>query len=88
MKQPNLPHLLHYLILVVLMFVGIGAIVIFGGHPSLRVFIILGLSGGYLVWGVAHHYLERTLNWEIFIEYLLYSLLGSALVFSVLRFLS
>lgn len=87
MKSPKVSHLVHYLILLVMMFLGLTGIIFLGSHSSLRIILVLLISAAYLVWGVVHHLLEGTLNKEIFIEYLLYSLMGTAFIFSVLRFL-
>jgi hypothetical protein len=46
--------------------------------------IVIGLAVVYVLWGVLHHKNEKTLKKEIFFEYLIISVLGSALVIALL----
>ena len=46
--------------------------------------IVVGLGVIYVLWGALHHANEHTFKKEIFFEYVLISILGSALVLAML----
>lgn len=87
MKTKTIRHLSHYLILLIVCFSGL-VFVIFTPHRRDIQGLLVGLIALiYFVWGIIHHKIERELNFEIVVEYLLFSLLGSLAVLSVLYYL-
>jgi hypothetical protein len=87
MKNKTLKHLSHYVVLLTLMLLGLLFFSITGHTPILRIIIIIGLSFFYLLWGVLHHAIEKNLYLEVFLEYLLFSLLGAALTIALILYL-
>ncbi len=87
MKHKSLRHISHYSVLLVLMVVGLTSIAIFGKDTSSHTFILVGLAIVYFLWGIVHSALEGELHSEIVLEYLLFDLLGLALVLGVLYYL-
>ena len=68
-------HLLHYLILFLILTLGLVGFVVFRFQPSAQL-LAAGLTiGGYVLWGVVHHYIEDRLRWEVVGEYFLIGIL-------------
>ena len=64
-------HLLHYLILFLILTAGLVGFVVFRFRPQLQ-FLVVGLTvGGYIGWGITHHYIEDRLRWDAVGEYFL-----------------
>ena len=72
-------HLLHYLILFLVLTLGLVGFVVFRFQPSSQLLIVGLTIGGYVLWGVVHHYIEDRLRWEVVGEYFLIG----ALVFAM-----
>lgn len=64
-------HLLHYLILFLILTAGLVGFVVFSFKPQLQLLIVGLTVGGYIVWGITHHYIEDRLRWEVVGEYIL-----------------
>lgn len=76
MKTKTLKHISHYLILLIFMLVGILLFSVSGHTPLIQILIVVTLSIIYLLWGIIHHLIEKNLYLEVFLEYLLFSILG------------
>ncbi len=87
MKSKSLRHLSHYIVLLVLMTAGLIGASLTGRNTGFHPLILATLALTYFVWGVVHSALEDELHPEIVLEYLLFSLLGLALVLGVLYYL-
>lgn len=72
-------HLLHYLILFFILTLGLVGFVVFQFHPQVQLLVVGLTVGGYIVWGLIHHYIEDRLRWEVVGEYFLIG----ALVFTL-----
>lgn len=72
-------HLLHYLILFFILTLGLVGFVVFQFHPQVQLLVVGLTVGGYIVWGLIHHYIEDRLRWEVAGEYFLIG----ALVFTL-----
>ena len=68
-------HLLHYLILFLILTTGLVGFVVFQFHPQTQLLLVGLTVGGYVAWGVIHHYIERRLRWEVVGEYFLIGIL-------------
>ena len=64
-------HLLHYLILFLILTAGLVGFVVFQFHPQAQLLVVGLTVGGYIAWGLVHHYIEERLRWEVVGEYFL-----------------
>jgi hypothetical protein len=64
-------HLLHYLILFLILTLGLVGFVVFSFHPQVQLLVVGLTVGGYIAWGIIHHYIEDRLRWEVVGEYFL-----------------
>lgn len=87
MKNKTLKHLSHYVILLTLMFLGLLLFSVSSHTPLFQVLIVIILSLTYLLWGILHHLIEKNLYLEVFLEYLLFSLLGAAGTIALILYL-
>jgi hypothetical protein len=87
MKNKTLKHLSHYVVLLTLMSLGLLFFSVTSHTPLLQVLIVIALSLAYLLWGIIHHLIEKNLYLEVFLEYLLFSLLGAAGAIALILYL-
>lgn len=86
-KPKSLRHLSHYVVLLILMLTGLIALIFTGKSTVFHTTILVFTAAAYFFWGLVHQALEKELHAEIILEYLLFSLLGLALVLGVLYYL-
>jgi hypothetical protein len=84
MKKP-LRSIVDYLFLTLIVSIAIILTLYFNGNRSYQQIIIISLSALYVVWGILHHAKEKTLHPKVVLEYILFALLGSILVISLLK---
>jgi predicted tellurium resistance membrane protein TerC len=87
MKNKTLKHLIHYVVLLTIMFLGIIFFSVSGHTPILQIAVVVALSFFYLAWGIIHHLIEKNLYLEVFLEYLLFSFLGAVLTIALILYL-
>ncbi len=87
MKSKSLRHVSHYIVLLVLMVSGLIAVSLTGRNTASHTIVLASIAVAYFIWGVTHSVLEGELHAEIIFEYLLFALLGLALVLGVLYYL-
>ncbi len=87
MTNKSLRHISHYAILLILMVVGLITATVAGKGTVFHTFVLIGITVAYFLWGIIHSALEGELHSEIVLEYLLFGLLGLALVLGVLYYL-
>lgn len=87
MKNKSLRHISHYTTLLVLMVVGLLTASFTGRNTIFHTIILVSIAAAYFIWGIIHTVLEGELHSEIVLEYLLFGLLGLALVLGVLYYL-
>lgn len=68
-------HLLHYLILFLILTLGLVGFVVFAFRPQLQLLVVGLTVGGYVLWGIVHHYIEDRLRWDVVGEYILVGVL-------------
>lgn len=78
MKQKSIRHLTHYVVLLTIMFIGLIIVTSLGKDIWRQSIVIAVMSLMFVLWGVIHHTIEKDLYWEVFLEYLLFGLLGTA----------
>ena len=87
MTPKSLRHISHYAILLILMVVGLIIASVTDKSTVFHTLILIGIAAAYFLWGLIHSALEGELHSEIILEYLLFGLLGLALVLGVLYYL-
>lgn len=87
MKTKSVRHLSHYLILLIVCFSGLISIIFTPHRRDVQALLVALIALIYFIWGILHHKIERELNLEIVVEYLLFALLGALAVLSVLYYL-
>lgn len=83
MKKHLLKHFKYYTLLLIMQIVGLFVILSLNGKKELQIAVIISSTIGYVVWAIAHQYLEHSLTIKIVIEYVLFGAFGliSALLF-------
>jgi uncharacterized membrane protein YoaT (DUF817 family) len=76
-------HPLHFLVLAIGMLVHVGAFFGMAQLISYRHLIVASAILWYLVWAIAHHYLENDLSKDLLLEYVLIGCLCLVLVWSL-----
>ncbi len=73
-------HILHYLVLVVILFLAVVLFFIYTGNAQTQFYVAIVTSFAYFLWGVIHHRLEGDLHPKIMVEYLLIAILAIILL--------
>lgn len=81
-------HNLQFVILLLLVATGFCSFVRSSGDPAQQMQIGLITAVAYGLWGIFHHYYDRNLNWKIVVEYGAISLFGSAVLWTLLSYVS
>ncbi len=77
-------HTLHYLILCLILFGGLGLAVAFSSR-QVRFLFVLVTAGFYVIWAIGHHFLtHKHVPYTIVIEYILVACLGIVLAKGIL----
>ena len=69
-------HFFQYFVLLTILSLGFVSFVSSFGNRRLQFKIVVTTSFLYVVWGVVHHFLEKTLYPKIVVEYILVALLA------------
>lgn len=64
-------HLIQNVVLYLILAVGLLLFANYRYNQVLQFWIAAATTGGYVLWGIAHHYLENRLDWKVASEYLL-----------------
>lgn len=83
MKKP-LRHIFDYLVLCFIFSISLVLLIYFNGNPKYQMPVILVTSFFYILWGYLHHRKEGDFHPNIFLEYILYSLLGGVLILGLI----
>lgn len=76
-------HLPHYASLIGMFAVAFIGFLTFSYDRDFQIAIIIGAATGYIAWGVVHHSLHKDLSLEVFLEYLIFAVVGLVLVLSL-----
>lgn len=77
-------HLSHYLVLLVILNVGIGAFLFFSYSRNYQMMILLLTSLAYVLWGLIHHWFCEDLHLKVVLEYILIALLVNLVLLGLL----
>lgn len=64
-------HFVHYLVLIIMLVIGIGAFFAVWGNQTAQLTVGITTAVGYLLWGIIHHVLSGDLHPKIVVEYIL-----------------
>lgn len=79
-------HISHYLVLLVILDVGVGAFWMFRYNLLFQAIVIFVTSLSYVVWGAVHHWLEEDFHLRVILEYILIAALADlVLIFLLFR---
>lgn len=77
-------HLPHYLSLLGILGASFIGFFVFSYDKNFQAAIAIALSAGYVTWGIVHHWAHKDLYLDVFVEYLIFGLLGLVFVLSVI----
>jgi len=77
-------HPLHYFVLLCLQLAGLWAIFWFNYVPTWQFLSVLYMAVVYIVWGVIHHKIHKTLHIKIILEYVVVASLAVILFGSII----
>lgn len=73
-----------YLALFSILALGFGLFLFFGYNRAAQKLVVLATAGGYVVWGIVHHALQKDLHLSVMVEYILVAFLTSVVILSLL----
>jgi len=74
-----------YIILLIILCLGVVSFILSIGNRRLQFKIVLVTSFLYVVWGIVHHFLEKTLYPKIVVEYIVVALLAVVILGGLLQ---
>ena len=77
-------HLPHYASLMGILAASFIGFFVFDYDRNFQAAIAISLSISYVVWGMVHHAVHKDLYFDVFVEYLVFSLLGLVFILSVI----
>ena len=83
MKKTKI-HLIQYLTLLAILGAGFYGILLFKNNKDLQILSVMVMSFAYLIWGIAHHLIEKTFHLKIVIEYTLLAITVATLLIILL----
>lgn len=84
MKSELKNHTGDYVILSLILIFGLFGFWFYSYNPLLRQIIILSTVLFYWGWGIMHHFLEKTLNFKVVVEYTVVALFGVVLLLMII----
>ena len=73
-------HFFQYFVLIVILSLGVISFILSIGNKELQFKIVVAVSFLYVIWGMVHHFLEKTLYPKIVIEYIAVALLATVIL--------
>ena len=77
-------HLPHYLSLLGILAAGVIGFFAFQYDRNFQAAVAISLSMAYVSWGIVHHAIHKDLYLDVFVEYLIFAILGLVFVLSVI----
>lgn len=69
-------HFFEYLVLFLILSLGCLGFLIARGNKGIQFKVVLITSFLYVIWGIVHHFLEKTLYFKVMVEYVAVGLLA------------
>ncbi len=83
MKKTEI-HLIQYLTLIAILGAGFYGILFFKDNKELQILSAMVMGFAYLMWGIAHHLIDKTFHRKIVIEYTLLAIVVATLLIILL----
>jgi hypothetical protein len=77
--------IINYTVLILILFGGVVSFYTVRSNPTLQLMIGVVTSVSYVLWGIIHHYMDRSLHKKIVIEYLLIGAIAIVLLATVIK---
>ena len=74
----------HYLVLFIILLIGLVSFWYFSYQKFVQVWAVILTGLAYVLWGVIHHYLDKTLHAKLVFEYLATAIFGVLIILSLL----
>lgn len=74
----------HYFLLILILSIGLVSILTFRFHPPFAPLSIIITALAYVIWGIVHHALTRSLHRQVVLEYVSLALLGALIIYILL----
>ena len=74
-------HVFDYLLLATAAIFFVTAMKVFAGEKTIQIFLVISFCGFYIIWGIYHHVITKTMRIKIMLEYVL---VGVAVLFFLL----
>jgi hypothetical protein len=81
MSKFKISNLIHLVVLGLIFTLSVLAFVKFKGMELLQLYVVVVAVLAYIAWGVVYHFYHKSLNWGIFLEYVLVGALVILLFF-------
>ena len=78
-------HILYYISLAAILFLGLFLILSLGPNKQLQMTVFVILSIFYVIWGLLHHFINHELTTKLVVEYILIASLGIAIMLFLLK---
>ena len=82
MSTDKVHHLVDRIAFILVVIIGVILFFSFSYSHSAQLFVIFGMVSFYFLWGIFHHFRDKTLDLEVFFEYLAIALIAIVLIFS------
>lgn len=82
MTTNNKKHLYDRMVFMIILLLGLILFFYFNFNRTYQLLVIFAMITFYLVWGILHHLRDKTLDTEIFLEYLAVTIIAIVLIFS------
>lgn len=83
-KEKAKNYTLHYIPLLILFFLGVVCFKALSFDRYFQAVVAISVSFSYFAWGIVHHKVHNDLYLEIAMEYFFFSMLGLALILSLI----
>ena len=77
-------HLTHYMSLFGIIVISLFGLLVFQYDKNFQTAISISAGASYIVWGIIHHHIHEDLNLKIILEYICFSILGIAILTTVI----
>jgi len=77
-------HLIHYLTLLVILDLAIGAFFMLSFSRIYQALVVVAMGVLYVIWGIIHHYLSEDFHLKVVFEYILISILAILVILALL----
>lgn len=77
-------HIPHYFLLFGILLAGFAGLILFSYDKNFQMMVALATGISYIIWGTFHHHSQKDLHLEVFVEYVVISILGMVILFTLI----